>query len=171
MPAVEARDYRYLFAKYIPVAASRRVELVSPELAAELLASRKYELRAYVELGITSLAWICGYCGEVYLNETGQCGECAKWLFYGRSLRGYERAAVFSRWRNLCWYCGVKIEGVATVDHQQSRAQGGGHQPDNLVAACRRCNSQKGKRTVPEYREWLEARNGGPVSFFGESMN
>ena len=66
---------------------------------------------------------------------------------------GKHQALGTSRWKQLrlrilmrdgyeCAYCG---ETADTVDHVISRAVGGDMwDPENLVAACKRCNSAKG---------------------------
>ncbi len=53
--------------------------------------------------------------------------------------------AVFDRDGERCRYC----NGVddLTIDHVVPRCQGGRDCADNLVVACRRCNSRKGGRT------------------------
>jgi 5-methylcytosine-specific restriction endonuclease McrA len=58
-----------------------------------------------------------------------------------------------------CAYCGINIvctcfeEGrwgvPGTVDHRVPQSQGGGNALDNLVLACRTCNTIKGTR-LPE---------------------
>jgi hypothetical protein len=55
-----------------------------------------------------------------------------------------------------CVYCG--LPNAATVDHVIPRSRGGAHASENLVRACRRCNSQKGKRTPDEWQERRRAR-------------
>ena len=46
-----------------------------------------------------------------------------------------------------CVYCGR--EGIPlTRDHIDALACGGAHEPQNIVPACRSCNSSKGVRTV-----------------------
>lgn len=49
-----------------------------------------------------------------------------------------------------CAYCGSDAD--ITTDHVMPRSRGGSDAPDNIVWACRSCNSAKGNRT-PE--EWL----------------
>ena len=44
-----------------------------------------------------------------------------------------------------CQYCGQ--EDATTVDHILPISKGGTDDPDNLVAACSRCNYSKGNRT------------------------
>lgn len=60
--------------------------------------------------------------------------------------------------RGRCYYCGWKQATVVrpgeglTVDHLVPRCRGGGDEMENLVPACRTCNSIKGKRTIEEAR-------------------
>lgn len=46
---------------------------------------------------------------------------------------------------HACRYCGGR--SYLSVDHVLPRVQGGSDELDNLVIACRRCNSRKGGRT------------------------
>lgn len=57
------------------------------------------------------------------------------------------RRAVFLRDDNRCQYCG---KGAENLDHVVPKSQGGQHMWENVVAACRRCNSRKGGRTPRE---------------------
>jgi 5-methylcytosine-specific restriction endonuclease McrA len=56
------------------------------------------------------------------------------------------RRAVFARDAWMCQYCGAPAENL---DHVVPRSKGGAHAWDNVVAACRRCNSRKENR-LPE---------------------
>ena len=60
---------------------------------------------------------------------------------------GLSRRAIFARDGNRCAYCHGPAE---TIDHVMPRSRGGGHQWDNVVAACARCNHSKGDRTPAE---------------------
>jgi 5-methylcytosine-specific restriction endonuclease McrA len=53
------------------------------------------------------------------------------------------RRAVFARDGWSCQYCGAAAENL---DHVVPRSKGGAHSWDNVVAACRRCNSRKENR-------------------------
>jgi 5-methylcytosine-specific restriction endonuclease McrA len=57
------------------------------------------------------------------------------------------RRAVFARDGWVCQYCGSAAENV---DHVIPRSRGGPHEWDNVVAACRRCNSKKENRLPHE---------------------
>ncbi len=64
-----------------------------------------------------------------------------------RAHASLSRRAVFARdgWR--CQYCGGAAENL---DHVVPRSRGGTHTWDNVVAACRRCNSRKENRLAHE---------------------
>ena len=75
------------------------------------------------------------------------------------------RKTVFLRDEHECQYCGRQAENL---DHVVPKSQGGVHTWENVVAACRRCNSKKGGRTpdqaglhlrrrpkAPRHRSWL----------------
>lgn len=57
------------------------------------------------------------------------------------------RRAVFARDLGACQYCGRAAENL---DHVVPRSRGGDHTWENVVAACRRCNTRKGDRTPEE---------------------
>jgi len=57
------------------------------------------------------------------------------------------RRAVFARDRHICQYCGSSAENL---DHVVPRSRGGMHTWENVVAACRKCNTRKGDRTPDE---------------------
>ncbi len=57
------------------------------------------------------------------------------------------RRGVFLRDGGRCQYCGDKAE---SIDHVIPRSRGGEHRWENVVAACRRCNTQKRDRLLHE---------------------
>lgn len=81
------------------------------------------------------------------------------------------RRTVFARDGHRCQYCGAAAE---SIDHVVPRSRGGLHAWDNVVAACRRCNTRKEDRLpheaglvlrcspmAPRQRVWLLAMCGG----------
>ncbi len=81
------------------------------------------------------------------------------------------RRTVFARDGHRCQYCGLAAE---SIDHVMPRSRGGMHAWDNVVAACRRCNTRKEDRlphevglvlrtqpSPPRQRVWLLAMSGG----------
>jgi 5-methylcytosine-specific restriction endonuclease McrA len=57
------------------------------------------------------------------------------------------RRTVFARDDHTCQYCGARAE---SIDHIIPRSRGGTHTWENVVAACRRCNSRKENRLLEE---------------------
>lgn len=66
------------------------------------------------------------------------------------------RQAVLSRDGNACHYCGSGDN--LCLDHRIPHSKGGSDDPENLVAACRSCNSAKGVKDYDAFIAWLEAR-------------
>ena len=73
--------------------------------------------------------------------------------------RSPNRRGVLARDGNMCQYCGA---GAETVDHVVPRSRGGSHTWDNVVAACRRCNSIKRDRLINEIAMRLTRVPGAP---------
>lgn len=64
-----------------------------------------------------------------------------------------KRVRIYIRDRYRCQYCGdQKTAKDLTLDHMLPRAQGGATTPQNLVAACKKCNQRKGNRTPEQAR-------------------
>jgi 5-methylcytosine-specific restriction endonuclease McrA len=57
------------------------------------------------------------------------------------------RRGVFLRDGGRCQYCGGRAE---SIDHVVPRSRGGPHTWENVVAACRRCNTRKRDRSVED---------------------
>ncbi|HEX8099272.1 MAG TPA: HNH endonuclease [Actinomycetota bacterium] len=64
-----------------------------------------------------------------------------------RARAALTRRAVFARDNWICQYCGRSAENV---DHVIPKSKGGTHTWENVVAACRRCNSKKENRLAHE---------------------
>lgn len=87
------------------------------------------------------------------------------------SVVSVNRRTVFARDGHRCQYCGLPAE---SIDHVVPRSRGGKHSWDNVVAACRRCNTRKEDHlpheaglvlrtepAAPRRRVWLLAMSGG----------
>jgi 5-methylcytosine-specific restriction endonuclease McrA len=68
------------------------------------------------------------------------------------------RRAVFARDGHRCQYCGGAAENI---DHVVPRSRGGLHDWENVVAACRRCNTRKEDR-LPEEAGFVLRRQPRP---------
>jgi len=74
------------------------------------------------------------------------------------------RKNVFRRDRYTCQYCGAR--GVElTLDHVTPRSRGGRTTWENLVTACKACNTKKGNRTPEEAGMRLLKRPRAPLYF------
>lgn len=60
----------------------------------------------------------------------------------------FSRANVLMRDRYACQYCDtIGVSATLTLDHVTPRSMGGETCWENIVTACRECNSRKGNRT------------------------
>ena len=64
-----------------------------------------------------------------------------------RARAALNRRAVFARDDYRCQYCGASAENI---DHVLPRSRGGQHIWENVVAACRPCNTRKEDRLLHE---------------------
>jgi 5-methylcytosine-specific restriction endonuclease McrA len=69
------------------------------------------------------------------------------------------RRAVFARDGNRCQYCGAAAENL---DHVVPRSKGGPHTWENVVAACRPCNTRKEDRLLADSGLKLRNRPAAP---------
>ncbi|HEX6331086.1 MAG TPA: HNH endonuclease [Actinomycetota bacterium] len=77
------------------------------------------------------------------------------------------RRAVFARDNWSCQYCGAPAENL---DHVIPKSRGGTHTWDNVVAACRRCNSRKENRLIEDAGLRLARRPTAPTDGFRLSL-
>jgi 5-methylcytosine-specific restriction endonuclease McrA len=77
------------------------------------------------------------------------------------------RRAVFARDNWVCQYCGSTAENL---DHVVPKSRGGTHTWDNVVAACRRCNSRKENRLIEDAGLRLARRPAAPADGFRLSL-
>ena len=77
------------------------------------------------------------------------------------------RRAVFARDEWACQYCGKAAENL---DHVMPRSRGGPHTWENVVAACRRCNSRKENRLPHEVGLRLHRKPFAPSDGFRLSL-
>ena len=79
----------------------------------------------------------------------------------------FEWIELLKKHDNLCYYCGVrmtKTPGIKqrTRDHIKPISKGGSDKIENIVPACRSCNSKKGKLTINEFLEkQMKVKNDG----------
>lgn len=66
------------------------------------------------------------------------------------------RKSVFARDVPFCVWCGEELGDhrsklYYTVDHVETRAEGGPYAPDNLVLSCKPCNLERGSLSILQY--------------------
>jgi 5-methylcytosine-specific restriction endonuclease McrA len=84
-----------------------------------------------------------------------------------RARAALTRRAVFARDDWSCQYCGRSAENL---DHVVPRSRGGAHSWENVVAACRRCNSRKENRLPNEVGLSLPRKPFAPADGFRLSL-
>lgn len=107
----------------------------------------------------------CTSCGSTIIYHTGFWARLASDTGHGRieilkpnsaqwgrsPIASNIREEVEQRDRLKCRYCGKKVKrGQYELDHVIPYSQGGPDAVDNLVIACKKCNRQKGKKTLEE---------------------
>lgn len=80
----------------------------------------------------------------------------------GGNVTRKEWFAVVAAHGSRCYYCGMAlVAGVSlTMDHKTAISKGGKHSPENVIPACRPCNSRKNARSMEEFLEEI-SRCGG----------
>lgn len=61
------------------------------------------------------------------------------------------RENIYRRDNYECVYCGCSTQKLLTLDHVIPQSKGGKNTWDNLVTACKACNSEKADLTLAEY--------------------
>jgi len=61
------------------------------------------------------------------------------------------RENVYKRDNYECVYCGNSTQKLLTLDHVIPQSKGGKNTWDNLVTACKQCNSEKADLSLEEY--------------------
>lgn len=79
-------------------------------------------------------------------------------ISYERSCN-ISRRGVFARDNHTCQYCGNRAD---SIDHIMPKSRGGAHTWENVVAACRGCNSRKRDRLPSEIGLQLRRRPTAP---------
>lgn len=79
-------------------------------------------------------------------------------------LRNRVRRQRFKRSKR-CRYCSLRIprQRFMTLDHVVPLSRSDTHAEDNLIACCRRCNREKGNRTLAEWRYHLKRQYDGVI--------
>lgn len=125
----------------------------------------------------------CSNCGDVGTDYTvsikgdhhqANCNKCGAYIKnlskpdkYGTKEQQRE---IWNKTGGLCCYCGCALNPFKkngyTYEHINPQANGGGHDEENLFPCCKSCNSQKGPKTLKEYREYMAKKEGKKTRVF-----
>ncbi|MGA1256387.1 MAG: HNH endonuclease [Candidatus Nanopelagicaceae bacterium] len=76
-----------------------------------------------------------------------------------KSISFKKRHQVSLKTNGECWYCGSHVGIDFVVEHAIPVSKGGTNDIDNLLPACRACNSEKRDKNVEQYREYLKSKD------------
>ena len=77
-----------------------------------------------------------------------------------------KRIKVMHRDKQTCQYCGELVDWETyTLDHINPKTLGGDNALENLVVACRSCNSTKNSRSLYDFRKIMTFRKIGIKCF------
>ena len=73
----------------------------------------------------------------------------------GKWCRNEKRLAIYLRDGIACAYCGSGVEDGTPLqlDHVIPHSHGGSNHENNLITACRKCNTSRGNRSVRVFAE------------------
>jgi 5-methylcytosine-specific restriction endonuclease McrA len=54
-----------------------------------------------------------------------------------------------------CYYCGVLLDGIYSLEHKMPLAHKGSHELANICKSCVKCNEAKHTMTEDEFVAWL----------------
>ncbi len=132
-------------------------------------------------VSIDSNCMVCkNHVGENYttrengLHTEARCGVCNTHIKFLSKSDKYgtkeQEKQIWQKTRGRCLYCGDRLSPFDkrgyTYEHLEPQALGGGHETENLYPCCKSCNSQKGKKTLEDYREYMQAKNALPKHVF-----
>lgn len=72
----------------------------------------------------------------------------------GATIEPVDEQMIYERDGHMCLYCGETHKPL-TLDHIEALNNGGSHCEDNLLMACRRCNSSKRDKPL---EDWLQTQ-------------
>ena len=90
----------------------------------------------------------------------------------GTTLREVMYEITFRKYGRRCFYCGkVFPKDKITIDHIFPQDFGGPTITDNLVPACKQCNTEKSNMTKNQFMSYIEARKHGKGKEFRKEFN
>lgn len=99
------------------------------------------------------IEYTVSYEQAVLMVNEGVAGIVHETLIYKLYDRKTFKEMILERDENICQYCGRYGD---TVDHIKPKSEGGISSPINCVAACRKCNTNKGSLSLERYLFYIE---------------
>lgn len=109
--------------------------------------------------------------------------QAVAWAHKHQGMRTPQRMRAYLKTDGHCYYCGLVLKtdaelyGLSSghtnrmcIDHVVATSIGGGNEDENLVAACRICNSAKREMPLDKYRARLAMRAVGRPEFTDEQI-
>lgn len=106
-----------------------------------------------------------GFCHNHWLTLTGKGKEYwnrrrVRMLGAGGSFTSDEWNILLDAYDDLCTYCGEEPPEGLVAEHVIPLSRGGTNSIENILPACKKCNSSKGAKTLHEWRpdlaDWFE---------------
>lgn len=94
------------------------------------------------------------------------------YLRYGQSFQGAMYALTyFMKGRHFCYYCKKSFpRNEITMDHMYPRSTGGPTIPQNIIPACKECNTTKADMTKNQFLHYLSLHSEVEQSLFASKM-
>jgi 5-methylcytosine-specific restriction endonuclease McrA len=118
--------------------------------------------------------YICPQCGtEDYpqvnqknVHDEASCPHCNKHYKFLSKKDKYgtkeQQSVIWNKTLGQCAYCACIINPLQDrnyhFDHIEPQINNGSNDVDNLMLSCKTCNTQKGKKSISEYRKYLKSK-------------
>ncbi len=77
-----------------------------------------------------------------------------------------QKITAWQKTDGFCFYCGLELDPFNFhTDHFIPRCLGGGDEEENLVPACKKCNTSKGGRSIEDFRALVSRKKIGCPTF------
>lgn len=104
----------------------------------------------------------CMDCGRMVIKKVrwNECPPIAVLCYSCNANKQhlFRKRHIFNKTNGKCAYCGRELDPfLFERDHVIPLRRGGPHIPENIVAACARCNKRKNARALNEYRKYVSS--------------
>lgn len=100
------------------------------------------------------------------VHDRVECRHCNKYYKFLSKEDKYgtkeQQVLIWNKTLGKCGYCGCNInpneDRSYHYDHIQPQINNGSNEQSNLILSCQICNTQKGKKSISEYRIYLKQK-------------